>query len=86
MGAQDVTKCRSDTKGSPGNHNVGIMEENKCYKTWKGDNLQVYVLSMPIGNTLTNKDQIPMDQKYVKTLLGNGGYFRDIRPTYIIYS
>ena len=39
MGAQDVTKIRSDSKGSPSNHNVGIMEGNKCYKTWEGDNL-----------------------------------------------
>ena len=38
MGAQDVTKIRSDSKGSPCNHNVGIMEGNKCYKTWEGDN------------------------------------------------
>ena len=69
MGAQDVTKIRSDSKGSPSNHNVGIMEGNKCYKTWEGDNLQVYVLSMPIWNTRTNKDQITMDRKDVKTLV-----------------
>ena len=69
MGAQDVTKIRSDSKGSPCNHNVGIMEGNKCYKTWEGDNFQVYVLSMPIWNTRTNKDQITMDRKDVKTLV-----------------
>ena len=39
MGAQDVTQIRLDTKGSPCNHNVGIMEDNKCYKTWESGNL-----------------------------------------------
>ena len=78
MGSQDVTKIRSDTKGSPRNHNVEIMEEKKCYKTWECDNLQVYVLTMPIGNTSTNKDQIPMDLNDVKTLVRNGGYTSEI--------
>lgn len=50
VGTQGIQQIRKSFEGSPINYNVGIIEETKFKKTWKGHFLQLDVLSKKIDN------------------------------------
>lgn len=58
MGTQGIQQFRTNYKGSPIDHNVGIIEEEKCEKTWKGKLFQMDGTLMTTDNTSTDQTEI----------------------------